>query len=819
MIKNLFRTPIRRFRNRKAFTLINIAGLATGISAALVIFLIVYYEYSFDRFEKNPDRIYRVVIDARFNGVDGHSAGVHAPLAKAITREMTAIQETIPVMGFQGDGKVNVEVTRPQHAPLLFKDQERIVFTNDAYFRVFPYHFLAGSPESALQAPFSVVLTRERAHQYFPGLAPGEVVGKSLVYHKDVQVTVSGIVDSLPERTDFSAKEFISYATIEKTNLSKDFMMQVWDDWMAYSMLLVSISPGASAATAEAGINALLKKYNPASYRNADNYVRLHLQPLRDIHFNFLYQSPGIRTADAKTMQGLLVVAAFLLLLAVINFINLTTAQAAGRAKEIGIRKTMGSTKQQLLFQFLEETWLLTLLAAILSVALLPLFLHVFQSFIPPGLSLEAIPTSAILAFLLLLVIVVGFAAGIYPALVLSRYKPISVLKSQSVILQGGSRSAVVRKVLTVAQFGIAQFFLIATLLVAKQINYALQADVGFNHEAVVTAELPPSEKGQHRAALMQELSTLPGVAMVSSGFLAPADKGMAFTNIAYFDGHKDVFPPGNVQIRWGDDKYINVYQMPLLAGRNLLPSDSIREFLINETYAHAIGFANAADALGVSLSWNKKHIPVVGILRDFHDQSMRAPISAVVLGGSNGSTLHIRLKDHSANAGSWPKTMAAVETLYHRYYPGETFTYNFVDDMIAGFYSSEKNTASILSWATGMAIFISCIGLLGLALFSAEVRLKEIGIRKVLGASVTSIVALLSADMLKLVVLAFLIAAPLAGWAMYRWLQHYAFKTTMSWWIFALAGTGMLAVALLTLAMQTMKAARMNPVHSLRSE
>ncbi len=817
MFKNYFITAFRNFWRNKTFSVINVLGLSIGISASLIIFMIVFYEFNYDKFEKDNDRIYRVVMDAKFGGVEGHSAAVQAPLANAIQREVTGVDLTVPIMQFQGDGNAKVRVQRTgSFQPLIFKEQPDIVFTNPQYFYLLPFKWIAGTPNASLKNPFNVVLTESRAHEYFPSLPASDIIGKQINYNDDFTVTVSGIVKDLHQQTAFNAVEFISYATIAQTHLQDQFMMNVWNDWMAYSHLFVKLSAGSNATQIESQLKTLLAKYNKDVNKDAANTMRFHLQPLNDIHFNSNYQGFGYRVADLKTLYGLLVIAAFLLLLGCINFINLTTANATQRAKEIGIRKTMGSSKKQLVLQFLGETLFITFIATFISVCITPLLFNVFKDFIPPGLDFSFFYQTSVLIFLVGLTIFVSFISGIYPALILSGYKPVMVLKNQSFISKGETRHAWIRKGLTVSQFVIAQFFVIATIMVSKQINYSLNADLGFNKDGIITFETPRDTVKAHTQQLLNSINAIPGVEVASSGFLSPADEGISITNIQYAP-KKDVQP--QVQLRWGNPQYIDVYKIKLLAGRNVAASDTFREFLINDTYAKLLGFQKPAEAIGKYLTFNGKQIPIVGVMQDFHDQSMRSQIFPLVFTDGNGGTFHIRFKKTNAGAAAWHTAIMQIQKAFKQMYPGEDFNYKFYDDTIASMYTKEEQTKGLLTWATGLAIFISCLGLLGLVMYTINTRVKEIGIRKILGASVTNIVSILSTDFIKLVCIAFLIAAPLAWWAVYKWLQDYAYKTAMSWWVFVLSGVCMLLIALITLSLQTIKAAIANPVKSLRTE
>lgn len=821
MIKNYFKTALRNFWRNKTFSTINVLGLSIGISAALVIFLIVYYEFSFDKFQPDKERIYRVVMDMKFSGNEGHTSALPAPLGAAMENEVTGVEQTVPVFQFQGDGTAKVSLIKEGNSmPVVFKSQPDIVFTNQQYFYLLPYKWVAGSPKASLQNPFTVVLTESRAAQYFPSIPAADIIGRQLTYNSDLILTVSGVVKDLKEHSSFSAVEFISLPTISKTNLQDNFMMTQWNDWMAYSHLYVKLAKGSTVPQIEVQLKTLLSKYNKNANKDDKNTMAFRLQPLNDIHFNGNYAGFDQRLAHKPTLYGLMAIAGFLLLLGCINFINLTTAQSTQRAKEIGIRKTMGSSKKQLILQFLSETFLTTTIATIISVLLVPLLLQLFAGYIPPGLNFSILQQPSVILFLLVLTIVVSFLSGLYPALILSGYNPVMVLKGNSFASQGHTRKAGVRKTLTVSQFVIAQFFIIATVMVSKQINYSLNSDMGFNKEAIINFELPFGRSRDtvaiHSKELLNKLKSLPGVALASTGFVAPATDGGSFTDLSYNNGKEDLKP--QTQIRWGDTNFIKVYKIKLLAGRNVTASDSIKEFLVNESFAHAIGFMHAEDAVDKFIQWNNKSIPIVGVMKDFNAQSFHAAIAPIVFGGNNGSIFHIKLNPNTTGT-EWKATIAGIQKAFKQIYPEEDFQYNFFDETIAKFYTTEQNTASLLKWATGMAIFISCLGLLGLVIYTTNTRTKEIGIRKILGASVVTIISILSKDFVKLVVIAFVIAAPIAWWATNKWLQDFVYKTSVSWWIFVVSGAAMLLLALITLSIQTIKAAVANPVKSLRTE
>jgi ABC-type antimicrobial peptide transport system permease subunit len=511
------------------------------------------------------------------------------------------------------------------------------------------------------------------------------------------------------------------------------------------------------------------------------------------------------------------------LLLGCINFINLTTAQATQRAKEIGIRKTMGSNRRQLIMQFLSETFFVTLLAVIISILLAPVILKLFADFIPPGIKADFLQVNLIL-FLLALTIVVSFASGFYPAVMLSGYKPALVLKNQASSNSSKTRNAWLRKSLTVTQFIIAQFFIMATVLVGKQIYYALHKDLGFKKDAIIVISSPWKNRTQGKnQVFLNGLRALPQVQMVSLGGSPPSSGNTNSTLVVYKDGKKEI--KTDVQLKCGDENYMKLYNLRVLAGRGLRPGDSSKAVVINKTYAKILGFRNLNDAIGKTLN-NFNGIPslqVVGVAADFYQASLHTPIKpiAIYTGTRNfqTGTFHIALKPETAGGGEWKSAIAAMGKSWKEIYPDDDFEYHFFDENIAKFYDSEQKTSTLLSWATGLSVFISCLGLLGLAIYTTNLRTKEIGVRKVLGATVSQIVRLLSTELVLLILLAFAIVTPVAWWAMNKWMQGFSDRTTISWWIFAASGAGMLLTAVFTSSFQTVRAAVANPVKSLRSE
>jgi len=814
MLKTYITIAYRNLFRNKIFSLINILGLSIGISSALVIFLIVHYDFNFDKFEKDSNRIYRVVTILTFSGTPMHFSGVSSPLAGAVKSQVSGIEETVGFHQFNGNAKVSIK-RKDGEKPFQINHQEDIIFADQTYFKLIPYQWLAGSPEISLAEPFKVVLTEARAKVYFPSIPYSEMIGKQIVYDDSVVTTVSGIVKNQPTNTDFVFKDFISQSTIPSSGLKRSYDWTEWSNVNSGTQLFLKLKPQASVKNVEAQLEAILKKNDKESNQGNSTMV-YKLQPFNDLHFNSDYGVYSDHIANKPTMYGLLAVAGFLLLLGCINFINLTTAQASQRAREIGIRKTMGSSIRQLMIQFLSETFFITLISMGISILITPLLLKVFTDFIPKDLHFNLLQQPFLIGFLLLLTLFVTILAGFYPAMVLSKFKPVLVLKNQAYSGTAHSRKAWLRKGLTISQFLIAQFFCMATLITVKQINHLLNKDMGFKKDAVINVNTPffRNSPDHRRFLLAEDIKKLPGIEMVSVGNDAPSANGWSARNMKFIDGKKEI--QTDVRQKSGDTNYLRLYHINILAGRNAEASDTTKEYLVNETYMHILGFHKPADILNKQVNG----MPIVGVLADFNQESLHAPVKPLAFSSEmrNSFTIHIALKPQQT-PGSWKASTAAIEKNFKKYFPEDDYDYAFVDENIAKFYKSEQDISHLLQWSTGLAIFISCMGLLGLVMYTTNLRIKEIGIRKVLGASVTHIVSILSKDFLRLVFIASLIAVPLSWWAMNKWLENFAYKTAMSWWVFVLSTLFMMLVALITLSIQTIRAASANPVDSLRSE
>jgi putative ABC transport system permease protein len=815
MYKNYFKTAWRSLARNKANTTINVLGLTLGITVCLIIFLLVRYELSYDRFHPGGDRIFRIV--ANESGPDGEQQiGFVTPaLPDAARAELSGFEKVaafdnlysaviVPRQG--GENEVFDAAKSGEEA-------SPIIIAQPQFFDIFQYHWLAGNAATALNDPFKVVLSEKEATKYFGPQSPDHWLGRQLIYKDSLRVTVSGIVADWDQPSDYAFGDFISYSTLAHSFL-KDQFDNSWGDWDYDVQSIVKLAPGITRAQVERQLPAFMARHKvgPKEYNTA-----VVLQPLADIHFNEKYVDDFARKANMPTLYGLAAIAAFILLIAAINFINLATAQSVQRAREIGVRKVLGGRRSAIILQFLSEALLIVLIATALALLLANPLLVALQSLLPRGVRIEVFQ-GATLLFLAVTVVVTCLLAGVYPARVLSSYQPVLSLKGRG-IQQLNSKSYL-RKSLIVFQFTISLVFIIGTLIVGRQIRYVLNTDLGFNRDAIVIIQAGQDGPNHQRAVLANKLRNLPDVKLVTRHMEAPTAAGHPGTFIE-LKGNTDRKVMASFDMC--DTDYVPLYGMHIMAGRNLFPSDTVREFLINETCALQLGFRHPAEALGhmVDIGMSGGNGPIVGVIRDFHSKSLHEAITPFFLTTDEGSErdISVKLSTSGQSADHLSAVLTRMAAVWKEVYPDKKFEYSFFDETIARLYEKEQKTARIMNIAMAIAVFISCMGLFGLAAFIAEQRTKEIGIRKVLGATVTDIVALLSADFVRLVVIAIVIASPVAYFFMHRWLQDFAYRVPMSWWIYAVAGGGAIAIALLTVSWQAIRAAMTNPVESLKVE
>lgn len=815
MLKNYLKIALRSITKHKFFSSIKIISLAIGLSASFVIGLMVYYDLTFDKFHPNGNYIYRITTE--FTNPDGkfYNPGVTVALGPDLKEDMPGVESVSQLFLAYPLHVRNVKTQK------LFKSPQYVVYADKEYFNIFKYQWLAGSTNSILENPNELVLTENRAKKYFPDKDLNEIVGSTLVYQDTILTKVTGIVANFEERTDLVFEEFISLKTADNSDMTNLLQYAGWGSTSSASQLFVRIANNTKVTTIQTELDKIAEAQASPEEKSYGQTRKFNLQQLADLHFDPNYNTFDFNTgrASKSALISLGCIALFLLLLGCINFINLNTAQATQRAKEIGIRKTLGSSKKQLVFQFLGETFLLTLSASILSLFLSYGLLHAFADFLPNGLGFELFSDVWVIAFIVVLLLLVTFLSGFYPGMVLSHFKPVSVLKNQN--LTKGDKSSL-RKYLTVFQFVIAQVFIIGTLLVGKQINFLMSKDMGIKIEAVANVRTPwHHESLEKRMLFMDKIKELPLVNDVSLSSLPPASFSSNSSHVIYLDEGKEIHT--ELLFLYGDKNYLDLYDIELLAGRNHL-NDTIREFVINETYLKLLGFKSPEDAIGKMIKMNDESYPIVGVMEDFNQRSLKSGIDPMAFTGDwyrdrfvRFNTLHFSLQ--SGQSENWMETIAQIEKSWNEIYPDADFQVNFMDDIVERFYEQERRTSTLLQWATGLSIVISCLGLLGLVVYTTERRTKEIGIRKVLGASLAQLNLLLCKDFLILVGIAFVIAAPIAWYGVNYWLEEFANKTDMSWWIFFMSGVAMVIISLIIMSLRTIAKANANPVKSLRSE
>ncbi|WP_343701245.1 ABC transporter permease [Chitinophaga sp.] len=804
MLKYYFRTAWRNLMRSKAYAAVNITGLTLGIVACLAIFMITRFEMGFDTFHPAKERIYRVVGSQQVAGNLYHHGYVPGPMVAGAYQPLTGIEKAAGFYNYYA----KVTVPRSDGDALQFDSPAReaaspVIIAQPGYFEIFQYEWLAGNPRTALQAPFSVVLTDKEARRYFGSEAPRQLTGRQLIYNDSLRVTVTGIVKAWQGHTDLAFSNFISFATIAGSFLKEETDLHNWRNWNSYAQLFVKLAPNVRPEQVASQFPALVKEhFGPGEEHN----VNLQLQPLHNLHFNSVYEDAYIRKAHQPTLRILMAVALFILVIAAINYANLTAAQAVKKERSAGIRKIMGSSRTGLALQFFCETALVVLAAIVLSALLVSPVLRLFDAFLPAGIHLRlfSVSTWAFFAGALLFTVLL---AGAYPAYILSSPRAVQALAGGRA--QRQQFRGILGKSLIAAQFTISLVFVTALLIVEKQVHYMMHKDLGFKEEGIVTVPLPAGSAAAGRL-FAEKTRQLPGVEAVSLHRGAPLSARHGNTSIKKAAGGEDVMSA----FEFCDENMLPLYGIQLAAGRNLLPGDTIREFLINETCAKRLGFAIPADAVGqlVQVGIGGKTGPVAGVVRDFHTASLHQPIAPFFMTSNANAarTVGIRLH-HSA--------LSDVQRAWDQVFPGQKFSFAFLDETIAGYYDTEQRTKQLIRFAMLTAIIISCIGLFGMAALTAGHRTKEIGIRKVLGASVGSIAARFMLEFLKPVMAAIMLGLPLAWLGARQWLQHFPFRVSLGpsiWLAAALAGIG---IAMLTLCFQTMRTATANPVKALQSE
>ncbi len=797
MLRNYLKIALRNLRAKRIYTTLNIIGLSVGMASGLLLFLFISYHLSTDRHHHKFDRIYRVVIDLHLTeGLIEYYPEAPLPLANVLRKEYPQVEHAAFL---QANRELTVSIPQTnQKTPLRFIEHEGSAFAEGELFQILDYKWLLGNPKTALQSANSVVLTQAWAERYFGKSNP---IGRTIELNHSTYVTVTGIVADPTSPTDINFGMFISLPTLMQ--VKPTFNPNDWAYVNSTDRLYLTLKNNAVASSLESAFPAISKKYFGADA----NVFHFHLQSLADIHFDTRRKGGVI---SITLIWSLALIGLFLVLTACINFINIATAQAFQRSKEVGIRKTLGSSRIQLIGQFLLETGLIVVAATLLSILLAWLSLPLFNNWIHIQLKLQ--PTFQLTGFIVSLMILILILAGGYPALIQSGFSPWESLKGKLKAASMGRFS--LRQALVVLQFVICQALIVGSLVIMKQIQFTQQKSLGFQKDNVILLNLPIKQPSQK--AFKDALAQHADVKSVTFQHRAPSSSilhGGSFK----FDG-KDDWAFFIVRERLADADFLNTYGLELVAGRNISERDSIQEYLINETMLHKLGFQHPQQIIGKRMQYylSSVPLPIVGVVKDFHLKSLHESIDPCFIAcyPKMYSQAGIRISQNNTR-----QTLNHIRKTWAKFYPNDVFEYEFLDEQLAKFYENENSLSKLINVFALIAISLCMLGLYGLVALVAGQRTKEIGIRKVLGASVASIIALLSSDFLKLVALAILIASPLAWYAMNKWLQDFAYHIQMEWWMIAFAATLATTIALTTVSFQSIKAALMNPVQSLKIE
>ncbi|WP_099372034.1 ABC transporter permease [Sphingobacterium sp. 1.A.5] len=819
MFQLLFKNSIRHLKRNKLFTFLNILGLTIGISSCWIIFKFVNYELSFESGIPNRENTYRLISKIKLNDEkENWTGGVSRPIFLALRDEVRSLERAVPVYTFFTQ---KVAIPGENGKAIRTEDLDfdsQVIETEETYFDMVPYHWLAGKKAGALSNPNQIVLTEERANFYFPNTRYEDMIGKTLIYSDTIQMAVSGIVESLKYPSEFKGKEFLQLRKAEAYTLPQ------WTNTNGSDRIYMQANDEKSIQSAYKQISNIVEKKFQQYQKKIKpkfKYERtLELLQLKESHFSTYFNEFGVEKSSKTVIYGLIAVSIFLLVLACINYINLTTAQIPQRSKEIGIRKTLGGSKRILILQMMIETAIIIGVSILASYFVSKLGFYFLGELISDNVKDFNNPLMfGIFIFVILLFTLI--LAGLYPSWLISKVNAIEIFRSKG-NLNTSKGNFNLRKVLIIFQFIIAQIFIVAALIIGQQLKYTIKKDLGFNKDAVVTVNIPYKlydidNFNAKKKTLTEELSKITGIKEVSLGN-EPLSAGSNSTAME-FNGSESSEPFNQIVFRKSvDSKYMEFYDLQLLAGNNLVPSDTAYGYIINETALKGFGFKNPQDAIGKIIGQKGFYYPIIGVMKDFHAKDFYNSIEPLALmNGSNANTYNIRLNQIGFKESK--ATMEKVKSKWSEFFPAENFDYKFMDDSILALYKKEQQLQKLTNISTTIAIILSCLGLFGLATISAFQRTKEIGIRKVLGASVSGIVGMLSKDFVKMVCIAIIIASPIVWWACNKWLEDFVYRIEISWIPFVFGGLIAIAAALLTVSYQALKAANVNPVDSLRDE
>lgn len=794
MIKNYFKIARRNLQKNKAFAFINVLGLSLGIACSILIFTVVSYHLSFDNFHKNKDRIYRIVTEWHDEEIE-YSPGVPQGLGKTFRTNFTFAEKTARVVDYR-----NTLITLSNEQEVK-KFREAIAYAEPEFFDIMNFPLINGNHTTALTSPNSAIVTEKIAKKYF---GTTNAIGKTIRVDNKSDFIITGILKDLPSNTDQEQEIFLSYTNL-KDNNAKHADESTWGVVYGHSHCYTLLKRGITAAQVNHSLQQVVKK----SYTGRDaNVWRFILQPLADIHFNGNFDG----YIDKKYLWALLFIGLFLIVTACVNFINLATAQALNRSKEVGVRKVLGSVRSQLFWQFIVETALITVFAVGAAYGMAYLTLPWLNQLLQSNMALHLLTNVQLSFFLFLITVIIIFLSGSYPALILARFQPALALKNKLSQKHIGGFS--LRRILVVTQFAISQMLIIGAIVIASQMRYTQTADLGFTKNAIVMLPLPVQDKTK-MSTLRNKLAALSGVEKISFCFQAPAS-GTNTTRDFIFDNRAEP-EHWDVNLKFADDQYISTFGIQLVAGRNFYPSDSVREFLVNETFAKKLNLS-PKDVIGKKLSVEDGSFtaPVTGVVKDFYTFSFHSEIAPVCIMPTSMNYSNCAIKINSKNV---PATLTSFEKIWNETYPDYLYTHTFLDERIARFYRMDTIMFTLIKLFAFIAIFIGCLGLYGLVSFMAIRKTKEIGVRKVLGASLHNILWIFGKEFSSLLLIAFIIAAPFAWWIMHLYLQDFKYRIEIGAGIFLLAILSTFVIAGITVGYRSLKSALTNPVKSLRSE
>lgn len=797
MLKNYCRIAWRNIVKNKSYTFINVAGLGLSMACGILIFTLVQYHLSFDNFHYNPDRIYRFVTE-QHRDVVTYAESVPPALAKAFHNDYTFDEATVNEVNF-GSDFITIDAGNEIKK---FKEKDGVSFTGPAFFDIFNYPLISGNIKTALNEPNTAIVTQRIAEKYFGSENP---INKIIKLENRFPLKITGVLKNLPANTMEKAEIFASYPTLKSYN---DFFVDdhAWGGISGDLRCYTRLKPGVNTAYVESLLPAYVKKFR-AKNRNVHHYK---LQPLSEVHFDARY---GGQMAK-RNLWILAFIGIFIIITASVNFVNLATAQALKRSREVGVRKVLGGLRAQLFWQFIAETGIITLLGIILAFGIATLILPYVNTLFISQMQINVAGDMPLLFFALGLALVVTFLAGSYPGLILSRFKPVAALKGKISNQNIGGFNT--RRGLIIIQFAISQMLIIGMIVIAAQMRYAKTADLGFDKDAVIMVPTGIDTTGAPTKAFKAQMLQLPGVQNASVCRDAPATTSTWNTNFK-FDNRteEELFP---ISVKEADDRFIPTFGLEMAAGRNMQPSDTLREFVVNEAFVRKLNLKSPEEVIGkmLSMASGSMKAPIVGVVKDFHDKSFHSEISAVALCSYGGDQSNFAVKINLNNAKT---VLPAIEKAWNAVYPNQLYESHFVDEQVAQFYEAEQTMLTLIQAFSFIAIFIGCLGLYGLVTFMAAQRIKEIGIRKVLGGSIAHILWLFGQEFARLIIIAFLIAAPVAGWLMNNWLKDFRFRISLSPLIFLATALLMFVIAALTAGYQATRAALMNPAKSLKSE